>query len=67
MTDKEKDVVKAAKLIRDYCKTTGCMYCISHRSYQAETKDGPIKREYCVLDNYPRNWPEEIKEEGADE
>ena len=67
MTDTEKNVVKAEKLIRDYCKGTGCMYCLFHRQYTAISKEGPIKRECCVLDNYPRNWPEEIKEEGSNE
>ena len=63
MTDKEKDVVKAVKLIREHCKGTGCLYCMYHRKYEALTKDGPVKRECCALDNYPRNWPENIGEE----
>ena len=67
MTDTEKNVVKAAKLIRDYCKGTGCMYCIFHRERTFFDGIRQNKAEYCAIDNYPRNWPEEIKEEVSDE
>ena len=65
MTDTEKNAVNAAKLIREYCKTTGCMYCVFHKKvtrYEILTKT-KYPGDRCVLEYLPREWPEEIKEE----
>ena len=64
MTDAEKNAVNAAKLIREYCKATGCLYCIFHKTVNVVENHFKMTRTYCELnENYPRNWPEEIKEE----